>query len=174
LGGDFITEKDNPKTLMNNIRIRKARIDELPTLLSFEQELIKTERPLDATLEPDEFHYYDLKGMIESDDAEVLVAELDNRLVGSGNARILTAKPYNTFKKYAFLGFMYVVPEMRGKSINQQIIAELVNWAKTKGLDEVRLQVYDENIRAVKAYEKVGFKKLRVEMRLETSAQDNL
>jgi len=57
---------------------------------------------------------------------------------------------------------------MRGRGVNKLIIDALVEWAAKKGLDEVRLQVYADNIPAVAAYEKVGFKKMLTEMRLAT------
>ncbi|WP_353721289.1 GNAT family N-acetyltransferase [Dyadobacter sp. 676] len=155
--------------LMENIQIRQARLDELPTLLAFEQNLIANERPFDDTLVEHTFHYYDLEKMIRSDDAEVLVAVLGDRLVASGHARILEGKSYNRFQRYAFLGFMYTEPDMRGRGINKLIIDELVVWARKKGLDEVRLQVYSDNASAVTAYEKVGFRKILTEMRLATS-----
>ncbi|MCF0071256.1 GNAT family N-acetyltransferase [Dyadobacter sp. CY261] len=153
---------------MENIQIRQARLDELPALLAFEQNLIANERPLDDTFVAEEFHYYDLEKMIRSDDAEVVVAVMGDRLVASGNARILEGKPYNRFKRYAFLGFMYTEPDMRGRGINKLIIDGLVEWARGKGLDEVRLQVYSDNTPAIAAYEKVGFKKMLTEMRLAT------
>lgn len=153
---------------MENIHIRQAQLDELPTLLQFEQNLIAAERPLDDTFVSEEFHYYDLEKMIRSDEAEVLVAVLGDRLIASGHARILEGKPYNSFKRYAFLGFMYTEPDMRGRGVNKLIIDALVEWARKKGLDEVRLQVYDDNTPAVAAYEKVGFKKMLTEMRLAT------
>ena len=153
---------------MNEIQIRRARPEDLPILLEFEQGIIKTERPYDVTLVREEFNYYDLSKMIESEEAEVVVAVSGGKLVGAGNARIMSAKIYNQFEKYAFLGFMYVSPEHRGMGINKLIIKDLVEWARLKGLSEVRLQVYDENKSAVAAYEKVGFKKLLTEMRLAT------
>ena len=153
---------------MENILIRQARADELPTLLEFEQNLIAAERPLDETIISEEFHYYDLEKMIRSDEAEVLVAVLGDRLIASGHARILEGKHYNNFGRYAFLGFMYTEPDMRGRGINKLIIDALVEWAGKKGLDEVRLQVYADNAPAVAAYEKVGFKKVLTEMRLAT------
>ncbi|WP_240183051.1 GNAT family N-acetyltransferase [Pedobacter jeongneungensis] len=47
------------------------------------------------------------------------------------------------------------------------ILKALINWAKTKGLSEIRLEVYDENIAAKKAYLKAGFKPNLLEMRME-------
>lgn len=153
---------------MDQIKIRTARAEELPTLLEFEQGIIATERPFDETFIAGPFHYYDLGKMIESSESEVIVAEIDGALVGAGNVRVMQAKNYNQFQQYAFLGFMYVVPEQRGKGINRLIIRELVQWARQKGFSEVRLQVYADNQPAIAAYEKVGFKKHLTEMRLTT------
>jgi len=139
---------------------------DLPTLLRFEQELINAERPLDETMINEEFHYYDLAAMIESADAEVLVAEANGKLVGSCHCSVRKGDAWNTFDRYAFLGFMYVAPEYRGQGITQAIMLQLTGWAAARGLTEVRLQVYDDNIAAVKAYEKIGFKKILTEMRL--------
>jgi len=46
-------------------------------------------------------------------------------------------------------------------------MAELKNWCKSKNLNEIQLQVYDENNSAIRAYEKAGFKKHMVIMRME-------
>ncbi|MFN0201644.1 MAG: GNAT family N-acetyltransferase [Bacteroidia bacterium] len=149
------------------VEIRKALETDIDILLTFEQGIITAERPFDNTLREGEIHYYDLVEMIQAEWAEVLVAVVENEVVGSGYAKILPAKPYQNHNEYAYLGFMYVKPEFRGQGINQQIIYELMVWSKNKGLKEVRLQVYDENIIAKKAYQKVGFKPNLLEMRLE-------
>lgn len=151
---------------MSDILIRKATLTDLPVLLEFEQELINAERPFDASLR-DHFNYYDLKKFIEDNNVLVLVAEKEGQVVGSGYAKIRTADPFYTFDKFLFLGFMYVVPELRGKGINQGIIGEMKKWALELGIHEIQLQVYEENIPAVKAYEKVGFKKLLTTMRMD-------
>jgi GNAT superfamily N-acetyltransferase len=148
------------------INIRSAILDDLPHLLKFEQGIISTERPFDETLLPGTFHYYDLAERIRDPDAEVVIAECDGTLVAGGSAVIKKGEPYNTFDSYAFLGFMYVEPAYRGKGINSLIIKKLVEWSEQKGLKEIRLHVYSDNITAINAYEKVGFKKILTEMRL--------
>ena len=152
---------------MTNILIRQANQEDLQTLLAFEQDLINAEKPFDPTFVPERFSYYDLKTIIDSDTAEVLVAELDGKLIGSGHARIRVGEPYNQFKEYAFFGFMYSSPDYRGKGINKLIMDGLFEWAKARNLSEIRLQVYDENTPAIRAYEKVGFKKILTTMRLQ-------
>ncbi|GGA89236.1 GNAT family N-acetyltransferase [Mucilaginibacter rubeus] len=147
--------------------IRKATIEDLPVLLQFEQGIITAERPFDSTLKPDPISYYDLKAFITSTDVQVLVAEIDGEIAGSGYARIKkNPDAYYDFEKYAYLGFMYVLPEYRGMGVNQAIIEELKKWTVEQGLTEIRLEVYNDNIGAIKAYEKAGFKKRMIEMRI--------
>ncbi len=149
------------------VEIRKAAEGEIEILLSFEGGIIETERPFDNTLKKGEIHYYDLTGLIRSGSAEVLIAVVDNEIVGSGYAKILSAEPYQKFTDYAYLGFMYVKPAFRGQGINQKILTGLIDWAKSQNLSEVRLEVYDENTIAKNAYLKAGFKPNLLEMRLE-------
>ncbi len=62
---------------------------------------------------------------------------------------------------------MYVVPEHRRKGVNNKILVNLAQWCKSKNIDQIRLEVYNDNIDALKAYEKAGFTKYLIEMRLE-------
>jgi GNAT superfamily N-acetyltransferase len=147
--------------------IRPATINDLETLYRFEQGVVLAERPFDSTLKNEKIHYYDIEGMIVAPHIELLVAVYNNQLIGSGYARIESAKPYLKHKQHAYLGFMYVEPAFRGKGVNKLIMEELVQWAKEKGITEFRLDVYNDNQPAITAYEKVGFKKHLIEMRME-------
>ncbi len=152
--------------MSETVHIRKATLADLPILLEFEQAIIEAERPFDATLRPEKISYYNLSQLIELDDTVVLVACIDSEIVSSGYAKIKAAQTYLDHEKFVHLGFMYTKPEFRGKKINALIIETLKKWSITKNVLEVRLQVYDENLSAVKAYEKVGFKKEMVAMRI--------
>src|SRR5688572_13233010 len=151
---------------MNQLIIRKAESNDLEQLYAFEQGVIQTERPFDPTFKKERIHYYDLKEMINTPGIEVGVAELNDKIIGSGYARIEKSKPYLKHQHYAYLGFMYVLPEYRGKGINRRIIENLKNWAYQQNVKELRLEVYYNNISAIKAYEKIGFSQLLIEMRL--------
>lgn len=149
------------------VEIRKAIETEISTLLSFEKGIIEAERPFDNTLKEGEIHYYDIIELIKNRNAEVLVAVVDDEIVGSGYAKIIRAKPYHKHGEYAYLGFMYVKPAFRGQGISQKILRKLIDWAKSKNLTEVRLEVYDENKIAKNAYLKAGFTPNLLEMRME-------
>lgn len=152
---------------MNTIITRPASLKDLTVLAEFLQMLVNAERPFDTTLEEGDLIYYDLKELIERDNSELLVLEVDGKLVGCGYAQIRPAKNYLTYKEYAHLGCMFVLPGYRGQGLNQQLIDALKAWIRSKGVKEVRLEVYTENNAAVRAYEKAGFKQILTEMRYE-------
>jgi ribosomal protein S18 acetylase RimI-like enzyme len=152
---------------MEQIIIRKATLNDMDTLLVFEQGVITAERPYDITLKNDPIRYYDIEKMITATDVELLVATLNNTIIGSGYARIENAKPFLKYQQYSYLGFMYVLPQYRGKGVNKLIIDALAEWSVSKNITELRLEVYQNNEPAIKAYEKTGFSKLLIEMRME-------
>jgi ribosomal protein S18 acetylase RimI-like enzyme len=151
---------------MSNILIREATEKDIETLLVFEQGIVLAERPFDPTLKKAELHYYDFPLMIASSDIRLVLAEKQDTIIGSGYARIEKAKHYVEHPVHAYLGCMYVDPTFRGQSVNKLIIADLQKWSATKGVKELRLDVYANNISAISAYEKFGFKKHMIEMRL--------
>ncbi len=151
---------------MKNLIIRDAVLNDVPLLKRFEQELIKAERPFDPCIRPDPVSYYDLKTYVADDTVKVVVAVIDGEIVSSGYALAKKARHYLDHEDYAYLGFMYTKPGFRGRGINQEIIKNLREWSLAKGLNEVRLTVYDDNLPAIRAYEKKGFKKHIVEMRM--------
>ena len=151
---------------MNEIIIRPADVMDLDTLLEFEQRIIEAERPFDETIrDGDDVRYYDLHELIVSPDAEVVVAELSTQLIGSGYARIETSEAYLKHPRHSYLGFMYVIPEHRGKGINKLIVDALESWSVSRGVPEMQLEVYVENLTAIKAYEKAGYSGLILQMR---------
>ena len=146
------------------IDIRPATTADLPTLLEFEQGVIAAEKPFDPTLN-DSPVYYNLPALIASPDAELLVAESHGALIGSGYARIEKAEAFLQHTHHAYLGFMYVVPAHRGKGVNQLILDALRQWARSRNITELRLDVYYDNESAIRAYEKAGFQRHMIVMR---------
>ena len=110
--------------------------------------------------------YYDLEGLIASDDAHLLVAELDDDIVACGYARIDASKPAFVHTEHCYLGFMYVSPGQRGKGLNGVIMERLMAWSTERGVNDFYLDVYSDNAAAIRAYEKLGFVTHKVEMKL--------
>ncbi|MEP2238410.1 MAG: GNAT family N-acetyltransferase [Maribacter sp.] len=154
----------------DQITIREAVKNDMDILLQYEQEVVKAERPMDPTIRKSDVHYYDLNALMENPRATVMVACDGDKIVATGYALEKPARHYLDHKTFAYLGFMYTDPEYRGKGINGKIVATLQDWALNMGLTEIRLHVYEENEPAIKAYEKKGFKKHLIEMRLRTES----
>lgn len=152
---------------MDTIIFRPATLKDLPTLLQFEQAIVEAERPFDPSLKAEGVTYYDLTKLIKRTDAAVIVGTVNDTVITSGYVLIKAASDHLQFTHYAYAGFMYTEPAFRGKGINRLLVNQLTDWAKAQGVSEMRLDVYAENAAALRAYEKVGFEKLLVNMRLD-------
>ncbi len=147
------------------LKIREATLNDLDVLLNFEQQLINVERPMDSSLEQKKrINYFDIPEFITSDTAELYVAIVDNEIIGCGYGLINQNKSKFTQKKHGYIGFIFVKEEYRGKGVNKYIFEAIFDWFKTRGIIEVRLSVYEQNLRAIKAYQKLGFETNLVQM----------
>jgi ribosomal protein S18 acetylase RimI-like enzyme len=151
---------------MNRAIVRQATTEDLEDLLRFEQGIVSAERPFDRTIQDGSIHYYDIRRMLSSAEVQFVVAESNSSIVGCGFARIDAAKPYLKHRLQAYVGLIYVDPGHRGEGLSGKIIDELKRWCRSKDVAEMRLEVYHDNLAAVKAYEKAGFAKHMMEMRV--------
>lgn len=146
--------------------IRKATLADLPVLNVFLQELIKVERPMDASLEQKKhITYYNISDLITAKNSELYVAVTDNdEIIGSGYGQIRQNKTHFSHKEHGYVGFMFVKDKYRGRGVSKQILDTIFDWFRLHGIKETRLSVYYNNPSAIKAYEKVGFKKNLIDM----------
>ena len=87
---------------------------------------------------------------------EVRVAELDGALVGY----VKLGPPHLPFEprgEAAELRQLYVVEEMKGRGIADELIHWVIERARDKRADYLYLSVFTENHRARRFYEKYGF-----------------
>ena len=153
--------------------VRKATKEDLPILDTFMDALVDAERPMDVTIKDGKVIYYNLEDFISEDNSILYVVELNKELVASGYAKIKPDRSYLKHEKHAYLGFMFVPEKHRGNGYNKLIIDALLTWSKTKNISEIRLDVYDSNPSAIRAYEKVGFKKHMIKMRMNLNDLGN-
>ncbi|OXA76470.1 Ribosomal protein S18 acetylase RimI [Flavobacterium aquidurense] len=154
---------------IKDITIRRAATVDLPKLAEFLQFLVEAERPFDPTLKEGEIFYYNIADFISDEKSELLVIDYKDQIVGCGYAQIRAAESYQKHDLFGYLGFMYVSPELRGNGLNNLLMDDLKKWILSKGITEVRLQVYHENEAAIRAYEKAGFKQILTTMRCDIS-----
>ena len=151
------------------MKLRPAQPDDLPILLEFEQGVIEEERPCDDSIKKTYINYYDLSAFLADPNTSLQVVEHDGRVVGCGYAQLRSSEAAFVHDKHAYLGFMYVQPDVSGQVINKMIVDGLISWSKDKGVDDFYLDVYTENSAAIRAYEKAGFTPILVEMKMNLS-----
>lgn len=152
---------------MNTISIRTANLKDIETLLEFEQGVVEAEKPLDPFLGEGKLFYYNIPELITSENIHFVVAISNEELVGCGYLRIEDSKKYHKNSKHGYIGFIFVKPAFRGKRISNLILESLKKWGKEKNLKELRLDVYSNNPSAIKSYERFGFTKSLVNMRID-------
>jgi len=151
---------------LKNLIIRKASSKDQSALLNLEQKVVEAERPYNHTIKPENAIYYDLNNLIVDDASYLIVAEFSGEIIGTGYAQIRESKKSLNHAKHSYLGFMYVESKYRGLGINKLIMENLIDWSKERDVFDLYLDVYDGNEAAIRAYEKVGFEKSLIEMKI--------
>lgn len=146
--------------------VRKAKPEDLPVLMEFMKGLVDAERPMDPTIKDGHVVYYDLSEIMVNEESDLYVVELNNELVASGYAKIKDDRPYLKHDKQGYLGFMFVPEKHRGNGYNKLIMDTLLQWCEDRSIYEIRLDVYEDNPSAIRAYEKAGLKKHLIMMRM--------
>ena len=152
---------------MTIISIRTANLNDLETLLEFEQGVIKAERPMDSFLKEGTLSYYNITELITAKNSHLIVAVTNKELVGSGYLKIEDSNHYHKNPKHGYIGFIFVKPTFRGQRISNLILKSLKKWGEEKGLKELRLDVYSKNTDALKSYNRFGFTKGLVNMKID-------
>ena len=97
-------------------------------------------------LEKDEAHWRERL----SRDGHYLVADMDGAPVGMSIGYLDDGRP--------MLGAVFVRPAVRGKGVLDVLVAEVARWAREdRGASELGLYVHEDNVRARRAYERLGF-----------------
>ena len=134
--------------------------------MEFMKGLVDAERPMDPTIKDGHVVYYDLSEIMVNEESDLYVVELNNELVASGYAKIKDDRPYLKHDKQGYLGFMFVPEKHRGNGYNKLIMDTLLQWCEDRSIYEIRLDVYEDNPSAIRAYEKAGLKKHLIMMRM--------
>jgi ribosomal protein S18 acetylase RimI-like enzyme len=151
----------------DSIVTRTAELEDLETLLKFEQGVVAAERPLDPFLGSGDIHYYNIPELITAKNIHFIVVVAKKELVASGYVRLENSKHFYKNPQHGYIGFIFVKPSFRGQRISTLLLASLKDWSVKKNLKELRLDVYSNNAAALKSYESFGFRKSLVNMRMD-------
>lgn len=150
------------------MNFRQAITNDIDQLLTLEQKVVEAERPFNSSIKKGKPKYYDIDKLISEEDSYLLIAEDKGRIIATGYAQVQLSGESLEHDRHAYLGFMYVSVDYRGKGLNRKVIDRLINWSKDRGVNDHYLEVYSGNSPAIRAYEKFGFEPCLIEMKLKT------
>ena len=108
------------------------------------------------------------KKILTDENKALLVAEKDDRLVGLVLIELMTAPDDPIFKprRYAYIEELAVLKEHRGHGIGRLLMAKTHEWITAQGVKEVELFVWEDNPKAIRFYEQLGYQMVRRGMKL--------
>lgn len=106
--------------------------------------------------------------MIESEDTTVLVAEVEQHVVGYVFLNIHDTPPYSYLmpRRVTEISDIAVLRAYNSKGIGHHLFAASVKWAKARGAVNLELQVWEFNKNAIAFYERLGMAPLNRTMAL--------
>jgi RimJ/RimL family protein N-acetyltransferase len=136
--------------------IERASLDDTKAIHAYLNE-IAAGKPDVLFLRPNGFPFDQVEKLIESSyestDDLFLVAKTKSDILGT-----LTFSRYSKMETRHSGDFgMSVHPDHRRKGIGNRLIKELESWAQANGICKIELQVWSNNIPAIRLYEKLGY-----------------
>jgi len=148
------------------MKVRKARSEEIGQIADLQQGLMFREKKIDPT-------YFDLskhakegfvefaKKKIENRKSRLLVAIIDDKIVGYILGWIKERPPVFRLKKIGYISDCFVVKKFRRKGIGEKLTQKMLTWFKTKRLNHVELVVTSKNKLGLTAWKNLGFEEYR-------------
>lgn len=143
------TQKDMPEVAKLSIEMLKyhnALFDDYFTIFPYEEYVEKFKQKL-------------------KDKHFILVAKADGKVVGFLSAGFIKTPWYKNANVCA-IDEVAVSEKCRSCGVGTALFDELLSVCKDKGIEEIKLDVYNINDRAKRLYERLGFKDLRQQMSL--------
>jgi ribosomal protein S18 acetylase RimI-like enzyme len=159
------------------IEIRKAKLKDIDNISNLfleayvtQADIVKKHCPQhleDMILKMDDNIFKDfIKKKIYSKNSVLYVSEEGKNLFGFILFSIVKNSPVYKHEKFGRIDNIYIKNEYQGKGISNQLKDVAFNWFKKKGVKRFQLFVFQNNIHAIKVYEKWGFTNRLIEMRM--------
>ena len=153
------------------IVIREASLDDVESIFELWKELMDFHRDLDEAFTRREdwqsYFMYFIVDCIESEDAQVLVAISDDKVIGFSNSRIMELPPVFKDEKIGQIFDIMVKEGYRNEGIGEKMLSKILQWFKGKRIERIELKVASANELGCSFWRKMGFAEYMKVMRLE-------
>jgi GNAT superfamily N-acetyltransferase len=101
---------------------------------------------------------------LNSEDKFLLIAQMEGKMVGYVSGLIYPGPDYRQSMVLAELDNLLVVPEFQQQGIGKELMAKFIGWAKSKGANRLRTNVYAKNLEAMEFYKHLGLEEYDVNL----------
>jgi GNAT superfamily N-acetyltransferase len=142
-------------------RVRPARMRDLDAIVALRLALLREhpDHPIYGRLRTEidrrarELFASQLRATTES----ILLAELDDAVVGILRCVESTGSPLLEPARYAYVSSVYVRPEARRRGVLRALVFEAERWCRGRGLNQMRLHNVAGSTAAERAWDALGF-----------------
>ena len=146
--------------LSKEYRYRLAIENDVPTIVELNYELFREDggqRDASMNVEwPRQSGAAYFPSFVRDKERYAAVAEVGDRVVGYLVGYVIPKSTLYTTVR-AELESMYVRREDRGKGVGAQLAEDFVEWARSKGAEEILVTAYSANEDAIRFYRQQGF-----------------
>lgn len=143
-----------------DVVVRKAELKDTKDANNLLTLLIRDEKQYDPSINENCVISRFYEDMISNDSNILLVAEIDNKIIGYLYGYIVDNG--NTYlDKVSKLDALYIIKEYRKNKIAIKLINEFKSWSLKNGVKYIELQVLNDNTSAVNLYKKEGFRSFK-------------
>jgi len=153
-----------------NYQIHPATLTDVPSIQQLNKKLFEHEiasgfdANIDATWSLSEEGKKEITERVTSSESCGFVAKDADKTIGYLIGRIVEEETGRAESKFAELEHMLIDESYRGLGIGEQLVNNFKDWAKSKGLKLIKVNVSFKNTQAIKFYNKVGLETLDVTM----------
>ncbi|NMA73618.1 MAG: GNAT family N-acetyltransferase [Bacteroidales bacterium] len=151
------------------MNIRIAEEEDLPQIKKLYRDFFS----LMASIQPDIIREAEqeedfFQEMMDSDTSDILVVEADEKIIGFMVLCEQITLPYNCFVQYtyAYLMDIMIQEEYRNKGVAKALIKKAKEWAKSRDLAYLDLNVLARNSNAIQFFKTEGFREQMITMRI--------
>ncbi len=154
-----------------NLKIRKATLNDIEAIVRLNEQLANYHRKIDKYYKPgseiEKSFRKHLSEIIRKRNVKIMVAEIDDKVIGYFIGKIEKAKSFIASKKIGKISDAFMEEKYRKSGIGRMMFNELVQWFKKNKIKHIELSVDSRNETGIKAWQKFGFKEFMKKMRLD-------
>ena len=155
------------------MNIRKAKTRDVPEVAKLNYELntyhLKFDKYYELKKNTDSLSRKYYRTIIRSNRALLMVAEVNNRVVGYICCKIEKRPPIYKINERGYIGGLFVSKKHRRKGIGKKLVAEALKWFKEKGIFYVETEADVRNKLSVPSWKSYNFRTFQIKIKKNLS-----